>query len=173
MIKIMGASLIGPRAMAHFIEGVRPADDVIYVREIVQEYYRCETVYGVRADIAICQMINETGWLQFDGSVPRERNNFAGLGATSGKFPEGETFLTIADGVEAHVQHLYAYASRSELPRGVDLLDMRFRYVKRGSAQYVEELSMKWAMTKDYGERLIKIYERAVKSAITRLVSEL
>ena len=47
----------------------------------------------------------------------------------------GLSFLTVADGVEAHIQHLYAYASKEPLPEGCDLLDSRFVYVKRGIAE--------------------------------------
>ena len=172
-VGITGESLIGREAMITLITEKNPSIPYAYVWEVVSEYYRCENVYGIRADVAICQMINETGWLKFRGSVPKGRNNFAGLGATSGVYPEGEIFATVADGVEAHVQHLYAYATDSDLPSDVKLLDKRFKYVKRASAIYVHDLSMKWAMTQDYGERLTGVYEQAIKLAIRELVSEL
>ena len=42
------------------------------------------------------------------------------------------------------MQHLKAYASKDSLV--LDLVDPRFKYVTRGSAQSVEELSGKWAV---------------------------
>lgn len=58
----------------------------IYVEEAEQE--------GIRAEVAFCQAMLETGWLQFGGSVKLEQYNFAGIGATGGDV-EGAKFNSI------------------------------------------------------------------------------
>ena len=57
----------------------------------------------------------------------------------------GAFFDSPADGVEAHIQHLYAYATTAPLPSGKELLDPRFVLVKRGCATCWIDLGGKWA----------------------------
>ena len=71
----------------------------------------------------------------------------------------GLTYLTVADGVEAHIQHLYAYTSEEDLPDGCELLDPRFHYVKRGVAKTWLDLDGRWAIPGvGYGESIIRDY---------------
>lgn len=102
-------------------------------------YYAIAPRYGVRPDVALAQACKETGFFRFGGLVQAEQNNFCGLGATGADNP-GHSFPDRATGVEAHVQHLYAYATTEPLPAGITLVDPRFSLVKRGSAPYVEWL---------------------------------
>ena len=177
-LNVKGASVIGREMMLSFfleqkVRGPRIRFTIPNISRVIKAYYRLETIYGIRADVAICQMILETGWLQFNGSVPEHYNNFAGLGATTGDRPEGEVFETIEEGVEAHMQHLYAYVADLDLPEGVELVDKRFKYVKRGTVYSVDDLAMRWAMTENYGSRIRGIYYDAVKFTIRELVQEL
>ena len=65
----------------------------------------------------------------------------------------------MADGVEAHIQHLYAYATTADLPEGCELVDPRFKYVKRGIAPLWKDLNGRWAVPGDgYGESIIADY---------------
>ena len=124
------------------------------------------------------EALKETGCFQFYGSVKDFQNNFCGLGASgventgeealNGADPyrvylipglHGLSFLTVADGVEAHIQHLYAYASKEPLPEGCDLLDCRFAYVKRGIAERWTDLNGRWAIPGNgSGESIIDDY---------------
>jgi N-acetylmuramoyl-L-alanine amidase len=65
--------------------------------------------------------------------VNRGQNNFAGIGATGGDV-RGASFSTPEEGVLAHLQHLYAYATTNPLPTQYSLVDPRFHLVQRGSA---------------------------------------
>lgn len=106
---------------------------------------------GVNQDIAFVQMCLETGFLTFTGSVKPHQNNFCGLGAVNAHQP-GQYFPDVQTGVRAHIQHLKAYASHYDLYH--ELVDTRFRYVKRGSAQTIYQLPGKWAADKDYAIKL-------------------
>lgn len=123
---------------------------------------------GVKASVAFCQAMKETNFLKFGGDVKISQYNFAGLGAT-GNSESGASFRSIEEGIRAHVQHLYAYASseanESNLG-GVACVDPRFKYVIKGSAPYVEWLGQKenpipgqgWATAEGYGYSIINDY---------------
>lgn len=122
------------------------------------KYYREEAlIEGVNYDIAFCQMCLETGYLRFGGDVKPEQNNFAGLGAIGGGV-EGAHFQSPRLGVRAHIQHLKAYASREPLVQ--ELVDPRFRFVSRGIAPLVDQLSGRWAADLDYGTKILAILKR-------------
>ena len=124
----------------------------IYIEEANSE--------GIRADVAFSQAMLETGWLKYGGDVKIEQFNFAGLGATGGV--PGNSFSNVREGIRAHIQHLKAYAN--DEPLNNPCVDIRFGYVKRGSAPYVEWLGIPdnpngggWAASKGYGQSILKI----------------
>lgn len=148
-------------------------------------YYAIAPAYGVRADVALAQAAKETGFFKFGGLVQPWQNNFCGLGATGtpsdGNTPlrgadpnkvrfeksvHGAIFVDEATGVEAHIQHLYAYATNEPLPEGALLVDPRFILVQKGTAPYVEYLGaaenpagVGWAYPgHDYGRSIVKDY---------------
>lgn len=121
------------------------------VEKIAHTYINEAYKEGVNQDIAFIQMCLETGFLTYTGSVKSHQNNFAGLGAVS-KFESGEYFPDIETGVRAHIQHLKAYGSKRDLYH--DLVDKRFRFVKRGSAPTIYDLPGKWAADKQYADKL-------------------
>ena len=112
---------------------------------------------GVNQDIAFIQMCLETGFLTYTGSVKPNQNNFAGMGAVN-KNEQGEYYPDIQTGVRAHIQHLKAYASEHNLFH--DLVDVRFRFVKRGSALTIYDLPGKWASDKEYAQKLEGLLSR-------------
>lgn len=128
-------------------------------------YYSIAPKYGIRADVALCQACKETGFFRFGGLVRPEQNNFCGLGATGPGNP-GHSFQDRATGVEAHIQHLYAYATKDPLPEDVEKVDPRFNLVRRGTAPFVEYLGaaenpagVGWAYPgKDYGHSIVRDY---------------
>ncbi|MEQ8237516.1 MAG: stalk domain-containing protein [Syntrophomonadaceae bacterium] len=148
-------------------------------------YINIGAQYGVRGDIAFCQSAKETGYWQYMGQVQFWQNNYCGLYAVgspltgteslNGADPtqvsfqagiHGAIFSTAAAGVEAHIQHLYAYASKNPLPSGQTLLDPRFVLVNRGSAPTWVELNSRWAVPgRSYGQSIVMDYwAKAVKS---------
>lgn len=114
--------------------------------ELPSLYYEIAEYYGIRPDLAIAQAIKETGCFQFGNLVLPDQNNFCGLYATGVRLTgeesiygansdmvtlipgnHGANFIDQACGVEAHLQHLYAYATKKALPENRELLDPRFK----------------------------------------------
>ncbi len=138
--------------------------DVKSIEEFCQIYMdECYT-YGIDPAVAFCQAMKETNFLRFGGDVKISQYNFAGLGAT-GNGAKGASFSSIREGIRAHVQHLFAYATNqnetladgtkyytksgntitlnfvpNSNPISVTCVDPRFDYVTKGSAKYVEWL---------------------------------
>lgn len=132
--------------------------------EVAEAFYQVGRLYGVRGDIALCQAILETGWFRFDNgtAVRPEAHNYCGLGVRR----TGDTgceFASVREGVTAMIQHLYAYATPDSLPEGEELLDPRFVYVERGSAESWEALSGRWAMNPRYGKMILDIYNQMTR----------
>ncbi len=148
---IFGESILSPEQLKLALNVVNGAAN----KKIVDTYYKISSIYGVKADLAFLQCINETNWLRFTGIVKPGQNNFAGLGATGGN-RASLSFPTVEAGVEAHIQHLYAYATTLGIPEGRNLYDKRFHLVVRGSAPNWEDLNGKWAVPGiGYGERIV------------------
>lgn len=121
------------------------------------EYIKHSKAEGINHDIAFVQMCLETGFLKFGGIVLPEQNNFCGLGAIN-ENTKGAYFETREMGIIAHIQHLKAYASSEEL--NLKLVDPRFEYVKRGSVKTFYELTGKWAIDPQYGQKLENLLSR-------------
>lgn len=149
-----------------------------FPEKIVELYLEIGERYQIRGDIALAQALKETGYFQFYGTVQAFQNNFCGLGASgientgeealNGVSPDrafylaglhGLSFATVADGVEAHIQHLYAYTTEDALPEGCELVDPRFSYVNRGVAEKWTDLNGRWAIPGNgYGESILDDY---------------
>lgn len=141
-----------------FIKSKNPGPS--FTREIAMEYYNQGVHRGIRGDIAICQTCIETGWFRYTGGtgVTPSDHNYCGLGVTQlGK--KGCQFATIAEGVSAQLQHLWAYATTASLQSDWTTVDPRFKYVDRGCAPNWEDLgSGRWAASSEYGNRIITLY---------------
>jgi N-acetylmuramoyl-L-alanine amidase len=154
---IIGTSKVTPDVLAAFVSTNNTKFD-----KLISEYYSAiGTTYGIQSDVAFCQAIVETHYFLFDmgTAVKPEQHNYAGLGVTQ-KGEMGLSFDTIENGVRAHLQHLYAYATNSDLPNGETLLDPRFKYVERGIAPSWEDLSTRWATDGAYGDTILKVYDQ-------------
>lgn len=155
------------------------------IPDLADLYIKIGAEYGIRGDLAFCQAAKETGYWQFTGSVQPWQNNYCGLWATgspltglescNGADPKlvcfepgvsGAIFATPAAGVEAHIQHLYAYANKKTLPAGKVLIDPRFSLVNRGIAPGWIGLNARWAVPgTTYGQSIINDYWlKAVKA---------
>ena len=128
----------------------------IYMEECAAE--------GVKAEVAFCQAMNETGFLKFGGQVSITQYNFAGMGATDDG-AAGASFANVRTGIRAQVQHLKGYASTDALNNAC--VDPRFTYLSksRGCAPIVEWLGINenpskkgWATSKNYGYNLRDLY---------------
>lgn len=125
--------------------------------------YREEAaIEGVNYDIAFCQMCLDTNFLRFDGLVKASQNNFAALGAIGGGI-SGASFPSARIGVRAQIQHLKAYASLEPVVQ--EVVDPRFRFVTRGIAPLVEQLSGRWSADPQYGQQILAILRRLYESA--------
>ena len=122
---------------------------------IVDIYYAISKVYNIKADLAFLQAMHETNWLKFSGTVKPDQNNFAGLGSTGPDNP-GEKYNSMEEGVEAHIQHLFAYCCKDPIPKGRIMYDTRFQLVSRGIAPNWEDLNGRWAVPgAGYGENIV------------------
>lgn len=125
--------------------------------------YREEaTIEGVNYDLAFSQACVETNFLNFGGTLKASQNNFGGLGDVTGT-PEGATFPSARIGVRAHIQHLKAYASLEPLVQ--EVVDPRFRFITRGTAPLVGQLSGRWSADLQYGDRILAVVRRLYESA--------
>lgn len=129
--------------------------------EIPKLYREEATIEGVNYDIAFCQMCTETNFLRFGGDLRPSQNNFGGLGTVGTS--EGATFQSARIGVRAHVQHLKAYASLEPLVQAT--VDPRFRFITRGIAPLVGQLSGRWSADLSYGDRILAVLKRLYESA--------
>lgn len=158
---IMGASKVDAETIFKFIRRHNAGFDI----EIARAFLDIGATYGIRGDVAVCQAIVETGWFKFaDGTAVRpDQHNYCGLGVTR-RGMRGATFDCVSDGVRAHLQHLFAYASIDPIPAGEPLLDPRFKMVTRGVATTWFELSNRWAMNPNYGKQIMDLYAQLLET---------
>lgn len=159
--RIMGTAVATAEQMESYLKGKNPnvAQSVL---DMIPLYLSEGKTEGVRGDIAFAQSCLETGNFTFSGSaVTLDQNNFCGMGVTSNGL-KGNAFDTPQLGIRAQVQHLKAYASKDTLKNAC--IDLRFKYVTRGCAEYVEWLGQKenpngkgWAAGAGYGEKILAI----------------
>lgn len=156
--------------------------------DLIDLYLEIGRIYGIRGDIAFCQAAKETGWWKFGGLVLPEQNNYCGLGATGaaatgwedlhGADPmqvsykagiHGAIFKNPAAGVEAHIQHLYAYSTKDPLPAGRKIVDPRFTLVNRGCATYWQDLNGRWAVPGNgYGQSILSDYYQKALAIVSK-----
>lgn len=151
---------------------------VPFPENIAYQYYTIGQKYNIRGDVALAQALLETGYFQYGNEVKPWQNNYCGLGAVGHTTTEEEyanSLLTnidhsrawlqvgihgwiydsVATGVEAHIQHLYSYATTDSLPSGCTLVDGRFNHGNRGVASVITDLNGKWAVPGNgYGENI-------------------
>ena len=140
-------------------DGVLAQKGAANIEEFCQIFYEEAIAENIRPEVAFCQAMKETGFLQFGHDVKPDQCNFAGLGAT-GNGVAGNSFASVREGIRAQIQHLKAYATKDNLINAC--VDSRFNYVKRGSAPYVEWLGKKenptgdgWATGANYGTDIV------------------
>ena len=158
---IMGAAKATAAQMTAYIRGVNPNVPQSVI-DMIPLYLSEGNAEGVRGDVAFAQSCLETGNFTFSGSaVTLSQNNFCGMGVTAAGV-KGNSFASPQIGIRAQIQHLQAYASTAALKQAC--IDPRYKYVKRGSAPYVEWLGQKenpqglgWAAGAGYGSKILRI----------------
>lgn len=174
---ILGASQMSAEHMADFLVDMNSNITPEYALRVASAYIKYGEMYGVRGDIAFFQAMLETGYLKYGGDANDTYMNFCGLFNADGS--DYQKFATPEEGIEAHIQHLYAYASTYEVPgEASSSLDPRFTYVIRGKYTTWESLGGKWAVPgyddtayscleearyrhKSYGDIIISLYKAA------------
>jgi len=163
--RIMGSGQLSIERMLSFLWLHNQRLDLQYARQLTELYLKEAAAEGVNHDIAFGQMCLETGFLKYTGDVSQNQNNYCGLGATGNAEP-GLSFASPQEGVRAHIQHLKAYGSTDSLHN--ELVDSRFRFVKRGSAQNIKELTGVWATDPNYDYKINSILKRLYDGSYAR-----
>jgi hypothetical protein len=130
--------------------------------DLARLYREEATTEGINYDIAFSQMCIETSFLRFGGELKPSQNNFGALGSVGGG-SQLATFPSARLGVRAHIQHLKAYASLEPIVQ--EIVDPRFRFVTRGIAPLVAQLSGRWTADLSYGEKIMAMLRRLYESA--------
>jgi N-acetylmuramoyl-L-alanine amidase/Mannosyl-glycoprotein endo-beta-N-acetylglucosaminidase len=159
--EIMGSGRSSEVQLHIFLRSKNEAGSVQFP-DIPSLYIEEARIEGVNHDVAFCQMCLETNYLRFSGDIKPQQNNFAGLGTVEGG-SETATFESARIGVRAHIQHLKAYASSDPLSQ--EVVDPRFRFVTRGVAPIVEQLSGRWSADRNYGAKILAIIQQLYQSA--------
>lgn len=140
--------------LANFFMKHKPDFDRANIQNLAKIYIEEAAIEGINSDVAFVQMCLETGFLGFGNLVLPEMNNFCGLGAMDAEHP-GEYFESERIGVRAHIQHLQAYATTSEVPLKQECVDPRYSWPHKAKfARDVYELAGHWATDPNYGTKL-------------------
>ena len=154
---IMGNGLVIGDKLSMFLVQNNLQVNPEFVQALALLYIEEAAIEGVNHDIAFAQMCLETGFLGFGGLVHPDWNNFCGLGAIGPEQP-GLVFPDPRTGVRAHIQHLKAYASVE--PLNMDLVNPRFRFIRRGNSPTIDGLAGTWATDKLYADKISNILYR-------------
>jgi hypothetical protein len=157
---IMGNGIVPREKLTAFLLHINSQADKEFVLLLADYYIEEAVAEGVNHDMAFAQMCLETGFLRYGGLVTPNMNNFCGLGAI-GPEETGLIFPDARTGVRAHIQHLQAYASVE--PLNQELVDPRYRYVKRGSAPSIHGLTGTWAADRSYDVKIARILRNLYK----------
>lgn len=169
LTSITGKSVATINQMINYIKKVNPSIDNKVI-DMIPYYISEGEAEGIRGDISFAQSCIETGNFTFKGSaVTLDQNNFGGLGVTS-KGMKGNSYATPQLGVRAMIQHLKAYANTEALNN--PCIDVRFKYVSRGCAPYVEWLGIPenpnkkgWAAGSGYGSKILNVLKNIIGSS--------
>ena len=160
---ILGTETVSIEQCKQFIKKVNPnAPDIIPI------YKKYGEILGIKWGYAVAHMIKETSYLRYGGDVSPSQNNYAGIGAV-GNGAKGACFNSSDEGVLAHLEHLFAYASKQTLPSNLSKVDPRYDLVTKGIAPNWEDLNGRWAVPgNNYGQEIIQIYELIKKEVVIK-----
>lgn len=159
--RIMGVGLTSEVQLMMFIKA-NNENALTQFPELPNLYQQEGKAEGVNYDIAFSQMCVETNFLRFGADLKASQNNFGGLGDVGGT-ADAATFPSARIGVRAHIQQLKAYASLEPLAQ--EQVSPRFRFVTRGIAPLVGQLSGRWSADPQYGDKILAVVRRLYESA--------
>ncbi len=128
--------------------------------------------FGLKAHFAVAQMIWETDWLRFTGSVKVESHNMAGMKGIDGRWL---AFPGWYEGIHAHYERLaqYAFGSCPNTECGQDdpsYSDKHWQYQRliatRGRADRVVDIGSLWCASdtpESYAGHLVGLAERLLE----------
>lgn len=169
IVPIMGPARLSSTQLVTWFNTRTPRPSGTYAATVVVEtltrfYLEEGAAEGVTGDVAFIQSIVETGWFRFNGSVPAQFNNFAGIGATDTN-PNPTVFPDARTGVRAQVQHLRAYADATAVactvpPLQNPCVDPRFDLVvPKGRAPAWNQMGNgNWATSSTYATTILTLY---------------
>ena len=165
-VTIFGEPVATQEQMVQFILRRNPHPKInCSVEDLVRYYYEEGAVEGIRADIALCQAIKETGTWNYGGDVTPDQNNFCGLGTTGGGV-KGGYFATPQIGARAHIQHLLVYTSTR--PTKLENVDPRYDHIVNnrrdvyGNIHTWTGLNGVWASPGyNYGQDILALWQQA------------
>lgn len=179
LIRIEGKPVATAQQMADYLVKKNPKAEP-YALEHAKMYLLEGEKEGIRGDVAWAQRCLETGNDIYKGSaVTPDQHNYGGFGVTS-KDMKGESFPDAETGIRVHIQHLKAYANDDPLTN--ECVDLRFKYVRRACAPFVDWLGQQenpanegkpkkewigWAAGKNYGSKILDILERILQVPVT------
>jgi hypothetical protein len=152
---IMGCGSINKKGVIAYVKKTRHLDLSMKDIAIINEYFHEAEYEGVNVDIAIAQMLYLTNFFRSQNIM--STYNFAGLRDLPPNF-----FRNMEIGVQAHIQHLKAYAKEPLKRRKVDpRYDLAYDRGSRGIK--FEQIYRHWSENREYGRRiddiLCELYE--------------
>lgn len=116
---------------------------------------------GVNPVLAYVQSAVETGFGKFGGVIDESYNNPCGMKTKDGgddKDPNAhQRFSSWNEGISAHLDHLALYAGAEGYPRKETHDPRHFGFIL-GKAKTAKELSGVWATDKNYGDKIVRLY---------------
>lgn len=150
--------------------------------EVIDHYYELENSWGIRADVLVCQMFHETGYLTSWWSLP-PRRNMAGIGVTGetsptdphstawafhqeeNKWEKGYSFPDWTTAAQVHMAHMSAYVYTDERNHASQIdpryaaARSQFALKKWPPCHIMTDLNGKWAVPgPTYGQTIEQIY---------------
>ena len=153
---VIGSGSLNVEGVVDYIKfkNKNPALSEANTRRLIGLYVDEAAKEDVNYDFAIAQMLYWTAFLTDKQRV--ETNNFAGLQPTkdwNGRFP------TMAEGVQAHIQHLRGYSHPTLKDPGTKIVDPRWNQISnfRGTVKSFDQLYAKWTQNTDRYKRNINL----------------
>ena len=155
---ILGKNVMSAETMAKALTDVNKNVSKEYALRIAKDYLEISEYYGLRGDIAFFQAMVETAWLKGGGGEDDDYHNFAGI---MNDYVTGYAVYDSAEeGIEAHIQLLYGYATTAPFPSTRPLVEKRAPNVDRGFRPIWESLGGTWAVP-GYDETVFRSWEEA------------
>ena len=173
-MKIINKPTVSYKQCENWIKSKRTAN--VLALENLPIMWNAAVENGIDPAVLIAQSMLETGWYNFGGVVPASYHNPCGLKITKGGGCQDVgahmRFFSWEDGIMAQSDHLALYAGGPTVPKyspecashqnsdkkanGTTKDPRHFTYLY-GKCPTVESLSGNWAMSKTYGNDIIKM----------------